>query len=126
MAAACGRQPAITELATRRTLMPKMTLYYVDHLEADRDQRFAAFQGQALPPSLYERVASYTLDDDVEDPVALEDAFRRFNIGDRCGLKCRSLSVGDLVQVNDDDGSRLYRCQNVGWERDDTLLDDLN
>ena len=57
--------------------MPKLTLYYVDNLEADRHQRFAAFQGHALPPSLYARVASYTLYDDVEDPVALEDAFRR-------------------------------------------------
>lgn len=40
-----------------------------------------------------------------------EEVFIKFNIGDRGGLKCRSMSVGDVVKICD----KYFLCDSVGW-----------
>lgn len=55
-----------------------------------------------------------TLEVEETEPVAvLESLFERFNIGDRAGLRVRSMSVRDVVEIF---GIR-YECKGAGWER---------
>ena len=61
----------------------------------------------------YKTVAKVEVSDQDPFPVVLESLFEQFNIGDRAGLRIRSLSVGDVVCLT----SGLYRCEPVGWQK---------
>jgi hypothetical protein len=61
-------------------------------------------------PEVYETVYETTGDGD--DPEAIcNHLFEQFNIGDRGGLRVRSMSVGDVVEV----GDRRFICKGIGW-----------
>jgi len=40
-----------------------------------------------------------------------DDLFEKFNVGDREGLRIRSMSVGDIVEI----GDRRFICKSAGW-----------
>lgn len=61
----------------------------------------------------YETVAKVEVSDGDPFPVVLESIFEQFNIGDRAGLRIRSLSVGDVVCLP----SGLYKCESMGWQK---------
>jgi hypothetical protein len=72
------------------------------------------------PGDEYYLATTYT-DADAEDRIHCERAFERFNVGDERvdeivrtyrAYGYRSLSVGDVVVVND----RAYTCASVGWK----------
>lgn len=67
---------------------------------------------------LFEDGGTYTLVATLEvkdaDPMeALELLFKQFNVGDRAGLRIRSMSVRDVVEL---DGV-CYECKGAGWEK---------
>jgi hypothetical protein len=47
---------------------------------------------------------------------ALEALFEKFNVGDRGGLKIRSMSVGDMVLLKDGENSAKFICKSFGWK----------
>jgi len=49
-----------------------------------------------------------------DDEGGCEEVFARFNIGDRAGLRCRSMSVGDVVVFG---SGAAFVCKGCGWER---------
>jgi hypothetical protein len=102
-----------------------VSIYYVDHLTAERDQRIAAFDAEPVPAELYRLLVTYQVEAGTPDADVLTDAFRCFNVGGRKGLRCRSFSCGDLVCIRADAGARLYRCKPVGWVRVDDMLPQL-
>jgi len=66
---------------------------------------------------MFEDGGSYTLVatlgvEEAEPVAVLEDLFEQFNVGDRGGLRVRSMSVRDVVELN---GVR-YECKPAGWE----------
>ena len=103
-----------------------ITIYYVDHLTAERDQRIAAFDGEPVPAELYQLLVSYPVEPGTPDSDVLTNAFHCFNVGGRKGLNCRSLSCGDLVCIRAEADVRLYRCKPVGWARADAILPQLD
>jgi len=62
-------------------------------------------------PDLYEVVTTVELDADTEEQAAGK-LFEQFNIGDRAGCRCRSMSVGDVIKF--DTGKSLV-VKGVGW-----------
>lgn len=62
-------------------------------------------------PDQYEVV--YEGERDGEHREILGRLFEQFNIGDREGLRVRSMSVGDLVEIDDD----RYVCAPAGWDK---------
>jgi hypothetical protein len=66
-------------------------------------------------PDAYNVVHSEVTDrfDGYTDHEILAALFEQFNIGDRCGLRIRSMSVGDQVTI----GDVTYLCKPVGWDR---------
>lgn len=76
-----------------------------------------------VPVSQYAGEAAKT------DETLLSEAWHRFNVGDdpSFGTPCpiaveyrtrrnRSLSVGDVVQIRDDQGTRWYACASFSWD----------
>jgi YodL-like len=51
--------------------------------------------------------------DAATDPEVLQETFRRFNLTHPTDYHERSLSVGDVVTLNDD---RSFSCEMVGWK----------
>lgn len=55
------------------------------------------------------------------DHVILEHVYRLMNVvnGDEIPtlIGCRSMSVGDLVNIKDSDGDRWYVCDNIGFTK---------
>jgi hypothetical protein len=56
-------------------------------------------------------------DGDGKRQYALESLFETFNINQPKDYKDRSLSVGDVVVLNDGTNDIVYGCMGVGWER---------
>lgn len=61
-------------------------------------------------PAHYEFVATVPTKGD--DERACEVLFEQFNIGDRAGLRCRSMSVGDVIAFS---SGRTFVVQGCGW-----------
>lgn len=58
------------------------------------------------------------VDDDATDAQILEQLFYIFNMEHPKGYKAHSLSVGDVVTIDQVDGTQhYYSCESVGWKR---------
>lgn len=70
-----------------------------------------------MPKDMYEDIWSreFPFVQKEDDPTILGELFEQFNIGDHGGTRCRSMSVGDIVVIDD----RRYVCKPIGWERSD-------
>jgi len=62
-------------------------------------------------PDQYHMIYACTMEG--EPGHILSQLWERFNIGDRGGLRVRSMSVGDVVEI---DGQR-HVCKPAGWEK---------
>lgn len=88
----------------------EINVYYISYDKTDADERWAAQKGMLLPVDKFDLVSTYQ--DTAESVLdVLDQAFQKFNIGDRDGKRIRSMSVGDVVQV---DGTS-FLCQMTGW-----------
>jgi hypothetical protein len=80
----------------------KATLYYPNAKDADTRGRL--FMG--LRP---EGVTYYKVWEGEAEGAG--QVFEKFNVGDYGGIQCRSMSVGDIVEI---DGKFLH-CDIIGW-----------
>lgn len=87
--------------------------------EEIRMREFQSFDGDVLDMDIYESVYKGTIpigDKEIDKNMVsniLEDLFVEFNIRHPKDFKGRSLSVSDVVKLNDD----YYHCQSIGWEK---------
>lgn len=105
---------------------PTVTIFH--NIQTDEDGRPTGFFGHS-EGDLLRRVYTYTPGTTSPDDQLLEEAFEMFNrdpedfpIGAKRDLslsyrlrELRSLSTGDVVQIDD----RAYACKSVGWVRID-------
>ncbi len=82
--------------------------------------RFAEYHdGDAMEPGwlgfLYE--ASWEGIDRSSDVRILDGLYEVFNIDHPAGYDNRSMSVGDVITLEDEDGRRSYACECAGWRR---------
>jgi len=80
----------------------KATLYYPN--SPDPDTRGRLFMGRRPEGVTYYKV----WEGEAEGPGQV---FEKFNVGDYGGVKCRSMSVGDIVKMGDE----YLHCDMVGW-----------
>ena len=59
----------------------------------------------------YDKVYEYTEDVNVKDEIYLEQVFEKFNLDRPDDFKGHSLSVSDIVKLND----KLYICDSFGF-----------
>lgn len=91
----------------------KARILYVSWERTTVDDRFhAGRDGHVLPEEKLDDIGTFDVDP-ATDIEALEKLFERFNIGDHGGLRVRSLSVGDVVELD----GRRYVCAPCGWDR---------
>lgn len=57
-------------------------------------------------------IADLDIESGISDEAALEDVFRIFNIEHPLQYRNRSLSVGDIVSIE----NRNFTCESVGWK----------
>jgi hypothetical protein len=90
-------------------------LLYVDEEHANQDDRGQASLGHFVSPDIYRVIVELNCSDERD---GCEELFERFNIGDRAGLRCRSMSVGDVVLRVDEHGKPVaaWICAPVGFE----------
>lgn len=91
--------------------MQTMTIYYVDPDKANRDDRWDASLGKFIGEDKLTKVATYEAT--TENP--LDEVFQEFNIGCRGGYPVRSMSVGDVVTMN----NQAFLCAPAGWKEVD-------
>lgn len=92
--------------------MAHVKVIYPDWNRLDRDGRWSVMtEGKTVDADVYETIFETEMEG--ESDTILGALFERFNIGDHGGLTVRSMSVGDLVDI---DGT-LFVCKPVGWER---------
>lgn len=58
----------------------------------------------------------YVYENDSEK-VDLEEVFTKFNINHPKDFKGHSLSVGDVVEVEDGGEKKLFVCDSIGWKK---------
>ena len=84
------------------------------------EQRERASDGRLLDVTCYDEVARVKFYQETAPREIAEALFEQFNTGDRGGLKCRSLSTGDVVVVvpllEDTDPTGLV-CASVDWHK---------
>jgi len=96
----------------------KAKILYVSWDRTTVDDRFhAGRDGHVLPEEKFDDIGTFDVEG-ADDTEALEKIFERFNVGDhgnlfaRSGLRIRSMSVGDVVELD----GRRYVCAPCGWE----------
>lgn len=100
----------------------KATIYYVDENKTDRFERDDARMGKLLPADKFRKVTEIQLPacfeprtDGPDWRLSLcETLFERFNIGDRGGLRVRSMCVGDVIVIEGQPG--LFFCDIAGFK----------
>ncbi len=95
-------------------------IYQIPRGEQYHDLRFLRYEqlektGQQLDPKNYEKVYSGSLDD-IPYANKLEGIFTVFNIEHPKDFEGHSLSVSDVVVIDDENGKHAYYCDSVGYK----------
>jgi hypothetical protein len=83
-------------------------------IEANRE-----IHGYDYDLGLYESVYESEIEYDRKDTITLEKIYELLNLNhpmDWIEKKLYSLSVGDIVKLNDDN-DRVYYCDDIGWTK---------
>ena len=95
-------------------------IYQIPRGEQYHDLRFLSYEqlekfGQQIDPKNYEKVYSGKLDD-IPSKNKLEGIFTMFNIDHPKDFKGRSLSVSDIVVLNDENGKSAHYVDSFGYK----------
>ena len=85
----------------------RVQIYQINHNRDVNNKKFLSLKdGQAADPSTYDEVFNAEIDE-----FDLEDIYRRFNTDGHPLHRGHSLSVSDVVVMN----NKAYICQSVGF-----------
>lgn len=96
----------------------RIAIYQIDIKSMNTDEMFRKafkdFNESVFDFSDYSKVYEYLEFNEFDDtPNLLEYLFEKFNLDHPKDYKAHSLSVGDIVCINDED---YYYCNGIGWK----------
>lgn len=91
-----------------------LVAYTIYQLPNRHPNKFRSLENDVVDLNNYNEVYSGTIFqlDDVSDFGVLEELFKKFNLHHPPDFRGHSLSVSDLVKLDD----KYYYCQSIGWK----------
>lgn len=88
--------------------------FEIYQMESDNPNKFKELENTEINKSDYKKVyeGEVIVDSFIIIDQVLDKIFEKFNINHPTDFTCHSLSISDIVKINDD----AYYCQPIGWK----------